>query len=551
MRVLAVLNGRISTMDRARPEVEALLAVDGRVEVVGATGEVRDVAARLGGAETLDLRGRRAVPGFTDSHIHFVNYGLNLERVDLTGVTSLEMVAERVGAAAREAGEGEWVRGWGWDHSLWPGQRFPDRQVLDAVAPRVPVALRRKDGHMTWLNTAALTAAGITRDTSDLPGGRIGRDAHGEPDGLLFEHAQELIQRVMPEVSAELAERAARRAQSELHRFGVTGIHAPEGAFAFRALQALDRRAELALRATMMLTYDGLDEAIETGLTSGFGGQFLRVGPVKLLVDGSLGSETAAMLAPFERSGGAKPHGGDEADGGVRVRSQHAGDNLGILTMPEDEIERAVRHAAQGGLACAIHAIGDRANRVVLDAFERTRDVWEPRGLRQRIEHVQVLHPDDLPRLAELGVIASMQPIHATQDMELVDRLWGKRGRNAYAFRSLLDSGATLAFGSDAPVETPDPLAGLYAAVTRRRADGKPPGGWYPEERLTVEETLRAYTAGAALAAGLESVCGRLVPGCWADLTVLTADVVAAPPETILEARVAHTVVDGRIVYSA
>ena len=528
MRALAVLNGRITTLDPRRPEAEAMLAVDGHVELVGRTADVRDAAARISKFETLDLAGRRAVPGFTDSHIHFVNYGLNLERVELTGAASLDVVQQRSGAAARAAAPGEWVRGWGWDHSVWSEPRFPDRHALDDVALHVPVALRRKDGHMTWLNTAALAAASVTATTPDPPGGRIGRDTHGMPDGLLFENAQELVQRVMPAVTSEQAERAARRAQAELHRFGVTGIHVPEGAFAFRALQALDRSGDLALRVTMMLTYDGLDEAIETGLTSGFGGAFLRVGPVKLFVDGSLGSETAAMLAPFERS-----------------------ENLGILTVPEPEIERAVDRAARAGLACAIHAIGDRANRVVLDAFERTREAWAPRDLRQRIEHAQVLHPVDVPRFAQVGVIASMQPIHTTQDMDLVDRLWGERGRYAYAFRSLRDTGARLAFGSDAPVETPDPLAGLYAAVERRRHDGRPTGAWYAQERLTVLETLEAYTVGAAYAAGLERCAGRLAPGYWADLTVLTEDVVSAEPDRLSRARVAHTVVGGQIVFSA
>ena len=528
MRVLAAVNGRIHTLDPANPSVEALLAVDGTIALTGTTGEVREAAARHNAGEMLDLEGKCAFPGFTDSHIHFVSYGLNLERVELTGAASIEIVRERVHAAAREAEPGEWVLGWGWDHSLWPLARFPNAAALDGVTGETPVALRRKDGHMTWLNGVALRVAGITQDTPDPPGGRIGRDGSGAPDGLLFENAQQLVQRVIPEVTAAQAERAASRAQEELHRFGVTGIHVPESPFAFASLQALDAAGHLALRTTMMLTYDGLDAALETGLQSGFGGAFLRAGPVKIFGDGSLGSETAAMLATFEGSR----------------------DNTGILTVPKDDIERAVGRAARGGLACAIHAIGDRANRVVLDAFEATRNVWQPLGLRQRIEHVQVLHPDDLPRLSQLGVIASMQPIHATQDMDLVDRLWGARGRYAYAFRTLQESGAVLAFGSDAPVETPDPLAGLYAAVTRRRPDGRPTSGWYPEERLTALDTIRAYTKGAAYAAGLERLSGSLTPGRWADFVVLSNDPLSEPPESILTTRVTHTVVNGRIVYS-
>jgi predicted amidohydrolase YtcJ len=528
VRALSVVNGRITTLDPARPEVEALLAVDGRIALSGSTAEVRDAAARWPDAESLDLGGRRAVPGLTDSHIHFVNYGLNLERVELTGVTSLDEVRRRVAKAARGLPAGEWVRGWGWDHSLWPDPRFPDRFALDNVTGAVPAALRRKDGHMIWLNSAALRAAGITGQSEDPPGGRIGRDSHGEADGLLFENAQDLVYRVMPEVTPMQAERAAERAQAELQRFGVTGIHVPEEAFAFGAFQALAARDALRLRVSMMLTHDGLDAAIETGLRSGFGGRFLRIGPMKMFVDGSLGSETAAMLAPFERS-----------------------NDTGILTVPEEEITHSVERAARAGIASAIHAIGDRANRVVLDAFERTHDVWHPLGLRQRIEHAQVLHPDDVPRFAALDVIPSVQPIHATQDMDLVDRLWGARGRFAYAFESLRASGARLAFGSDAPVETPNPLAGLYAAVARRRPDGRPPGGWYPEERLTIGGALEAYTTGAAYAAGQERELGRLAPGFQADLTVVSEDILTGEPERILDARVVATVVDGEVVYSA
>jgi predicted amidohydrolase YtcJ len=277
----------------------------------------------------------------------------------------------------------------------------------------------------------------------------------------------------------------------------------------------------------MMLARDTLEAAIAAGLRTGFGSSRLTVGPVKIFVDGSLGSETAAMLDPFEGSAG----------------------NRGILTVPEAEIAAAVERAARNGIACAIHAIGDRANRVVLDAFGASRGVWEPLGLRQRIEHAQVLHPDELPRFAALGVIASVQPIHSTQDMDLVDRLWGLRGRYAYAFRSLLESGAHVAFGSDAPVETPDPLAGLYAAVTRRRADGRPEGGWYPQERISIDSAIRAYTTGAAYAAGWESRSGSLTPGKYADFVVLSQDILAPPAEAILETRVTCTVIDGTVVF--
>ncbi len=530
-RVLAAVDGAIHTLDQSAGSVEALLAVEGTIVLTGSTQEVREAAARYPHAEHLDLAGRCVVPGFTDSHIHFLGYGLNLERVALTGAASLQVVQQRIREAVHVTPHGEWLLGWGWDHSVWPEAHFPDRTALDEVTSDIPIALHRKDGHLTWTNSAALRAAAITRNTADPPGGVIGRDAAGEPNGLLFETAQDLVHRAIPKVGPARAERAARQAQATLHSLGVTGVHIPEGSVAFGALQSLDAQGALRLRALMMLAYEGLGAALDTGVRTGFGGPFLRLGQVKLFSDGSLGSESAAMLEPF-------------------LNSQSA-ENGGILILPADEIRSAIERAARGGIACAIHAIGDRANRVVLDAFEATQESWRPSGLRQRIEHVQVLHAEDVPRLAQLGVVASVQPIHATQDMDLVDRLWGARGRYAYAFRSLLDSGATLAFGSDAPVETPDPLAGLYAAVTRRRPDGRPEDGWYPEERLTVDEAIRAYTAGAAYAAGQESFSGRLAPGCPADFVVLNQDILSQPAEAILETRVLHTVVDGEIVFSA
>ncbi len=529
-RWLAALGGRIYTMDATRPMVEALLARDGRILLVGSNDEVEAELARLPSCDRLDLGGRAVVPGFHDSHIHALAFGLSLERVALAGVESLEEVLARVATAARAAPKGRWVLGWGWDHSLWRelGGRFPDKHLLDRAAAGTPVALRRKDGHLLWLNSAALSTAGITRQTPDPPGGRIGRFDDGEPNGLLFEGAIELAERAIPSPSLDEARRVLQRVQEEAHRLGITAIQVPEGRLTFEAFQVLEASGELRLRVTMLLPYDTLDALLATGVRSGFGGARLRVGGIKLFMDGSLGSQTAALLAPFEGSAG----------------------NTGLLTMAPDEARAAIERAARGGLACAVHAIGDRANRLVLDAFEATREIWRPVGLRQRIEHVQLLHPDDLPRLARIGVIASMQPIHATQDMDLVDRLWGARGRYAYAFASLLRSGTTLAFGSDAPVETPDPLAGLYAAVARRRPDGRPAGGWYPEERIDLQAALHAYTVGAGRAAGRPPSAGTLAPGQRADFVVLSRDLLREPPEALLETRVDATVFDGAVVYA-
>jgi predicted amidohydrolase YtcJ len=383
---------------------------------------------------------------------------------------------------------------------------------------------------MMWLNSKALSLAGIGPSTETSPGGVIGRDAHGAPNGLLFENAMGLVESAIPPITHATAVNLIKRHLPALHRVGLTGVHVPEGSRSFRALQSLDAASELALRVHMMLPSGVAQDMIAAGVTTGLGSPRLKVGHVKFFVDGSLGSETAAMFEPFIGSSG----------------------NVGILTMDPVDLLEQVRTCIGADLAPAVHAIGDRANRVVLDVFEATRDAWHPKGMRPRIEHVQVLHPADVERFGSLGIVASAQPIHATQDMELVDRLWGSRGRYAYAFGSLQATGATLAFGSDAPVETPDPLRGIYAAVTRRRRDGNPDGGWYPEERLTVAGAIAAYTIGAAWASKDEGVVGELSPGARADMVVLSGDpfdMSHGEAEALARLRVCATVFEGEVVY--
>lgn len=536
-RWLLIFGGTILTLDPLHPRVEALLARDGEIVATGSRDDIESFARWCGAPVSeqvrLDLEGATAVPGFIDAHIHLMHWVSSLDRVALTGVTSQSTVVARVSAAVQVADTGSWVQGWGWDHSLWDDTDggFPDTAVLDAIdnsrSSVVPIALRRKDGHMVWLNSRALHVAGIGPDTVDPPGGVIGRDVHGQPNGLLFENAMDLVDRVIPPVSPSTALSGLRRHIPDLHRLGLTGLHIPEGRGTFQALQTLDAAGELALRVSMMLPGDMLAEALATGVQTGFGSAFLKVGHVKFFVDGSLGSETAAMFEPFIGSA----------------------NNVGVLTIPEEHLLRATRQAIAGGIAPAVHAIGDRANRVVLDVFAQTRDEWMAQGLRPRIEHVQILHPADVARFGALGVVASAQPIHATQDMDLVDRLWGARGRYAYAFATLLATGATLAFGSDAPVETPDPLQGLVAAVTRQRPNGDPVGGWYAEERLTVGQTLSAYMTGAAWASGDEGRLGELTPGARADLTILTRDPLAVAVDELGSIRVCATIVDGNIVF--
>ena len=526
--ITVIENARVYTLDRELPQAEAIAVQDGRIVAAGSRDEVRSLSGEL---RRVDVGGRTVIPGLIDAHIHLLDYSRSLARVNLDGVTSKEEALRMVAGTARQVEPGRWVRGGGWNNNLWSPPDFPTRQDLDRVVPDHPVYLDRKDLHSVWLNTEALRRAGITRDTPDPPGAAIGRDDNGEPNGILFESAMQLATAAIDE-RPEDAATALRRGFDALLAMGITGVHVPEGPECFSTLQVLDYGEALPLRVVMLLPIYRLREAIGLGLRTGFGSDRLRVGPVKIFSDGSLGSQTAEMLEPYEGSP----------------------DYVGINTLPQEELERYIIDAARAGIPSAVHAIGDAANRRVLDAFQRARAAVhsdsESSPLIHRIEHAQLLHPDDVPRFAALGVVASMQPIHATSDMHAADRLWGRRARYSYAWRSVLDAGGVLAFGSDAPVETPDPFVGIHAAVTRQDANDQPEGGWYPEECLSVEQAVRAYTEGAAKSAPyLPDVTGTLSPGSAADMLVLDRDIFETPlPDTRL-VRPLVTIVGGRAMY--
>lgn len=529
MKATTVLfNGDIHTMDRGKPRAQAIAIVGNRVLAVGSDSEI--LALLAPGGKAIDLAGRTVAPGFTDAHLHFMSYGISLKQVDLAEVPTLEEALERVAAGAADTPAGGWVHGRGWDHSLWEGGVFPTKIDLDRVVPENPVYLRRKCGHAGWANSRALELAGITAATPDPFGGAIDRDpGTGEPTGILKELAMDLVAGLFEEPTLEEAMEAIKTAMANAHRLGITGVHTMEGATALSALEQLEADGELALRVLIQIPEANLDAAIQTGLRTGFGNERLRIGGVKAFADGALGARTAYMIEPFE---------GSEDDCGIPVATA-------------EHLKELVGKAARAGIASFIHAIGDRANREVLDAVKASRNAGEGRQLRHRIEHTQLLHPNDIPRLAELGVIASMQPIHATQDMLLADAHWGVRSAGAYAFRSLLDSGAVLAFGSDSPVEDLNVMKGIHAAVTRRRRDGSPgPDGWYPEQRLTVDETVYAFTAGAAYASGEETIKGTLSPGKLADLVVLSQDIFTIDPMAILGTEVVATMFDGKFVHN-
>ncbi|HEY8742429.1 MAG TPA: amidohydrolase, partial [Chloroflexota bacterium] len=468
-----------------------------------------------------------ALPGFVDAHIHLLWYGLGLEQVVLTDVADYAEVERRIRERLDHTPPGHWVTGSGWNQDLWHGMQ-PDRRLLDRLSTAHPLLFTRKDGHSIWVNGAALAAAGITATTADPPGGRIEHDGEGEPTGILAEEAMALVRRHVPPPDASARDRALATAMRLANRAGITAIHDMEAGDARAAFQRALASNQLTLRVQMMVDLNSWRAGWPEVQGSKSGPSLLQTGALKLFSDGALGSRTAAMVQPFTGT-----------------------QNYGVAIMSRAELSDLIAGAARQNLACAIHAIGDAANRTVLDAFAATHEQWAPRGLRQRIEHVQLLHPDDLPRLAQLGIIASMQPVHATADMAIADRYWGERSRLGYAWRSILASGAALAFGSDCPVETLDVLQGLYAAVTRRRADGEPPAGWYPDQCLRLPEALHAYTLGAAYAAGREAELGSLAPGKLADITVLDRDILSLPPEALLEADVRATIVVGRVVYDA
>jgi len=535
-----ICNARIRTLNPAQETASALLIDRGEIVAVGGD-ELLDSRA-----EKFDLGGRVVLPGLTDAHIHLQYYALGLQKIDCE-TSTLEECLRRVAERVKTVGNDAWIMGHGWNQNQWgeltakTAKNFngdlsgkslwPSASDLDSIAPNHPVYLTAKSLHAAWVNTAALKLAGITSATPNPENGEIQRDEHGQPTGILLETAMDLVSAKIPQPSVDAVVESIRAAQTILWKMGLTGVHDFDRRICFMALQQLHQRGELKLRVVKNIPVDDLDHAHELGLRSGFGDHRLRIGNVKAFVDGALGPRTAAMFQPYL----GEP------------------ENRGILNMDGEHLFEIARRAADVGLAMTVHAIGDRANHEVLDAYEQLRGYERAHGLahhRHRIEHVQVLHPDDAARLAQLDVIASMQPIHATSDMHMADRYWGERVRLAYAWRTQLAHGARLAFGSDAPVESPNPFLGLYAAVTRRRADeSAESAGWVPEEKLSAREAVEAYTIGAAYAAGTESRLGRLAPGCLADLIVLEKDPFTCPAEELLAMQSSATMVGGEWVW--
>ena len=520
---LLIANARVWTDGRVDERADAIAVAGGRVLAVGRAVELEPLLRT--DTARLDASGATVTPGLVDAHLHLLAWARALDEVALAGAASRREALERVAAfLAAEPGAGP-VSGRGWDANAWSDP--PERASLDAVSGERPVLLHSKDCHALWVNSAALREAGVTRGTADPAGGRIERDAAGEPTGVVREHAVRLFAGLEARaVRGSDLERLARAAQ-RLHQQGVTMVHDFEGVEALRLLRALTRGPELPrLRVLAHLPHAGLEAALALGLESGAGDDRFRYGAVKLFADGTLGSRTAALLEPYEGS-----------------------TETGMDLVPPPELARAVAQAAAGGLSVAIHAIGDRAVRSALDAVEASAGTLAKLALPPRIEHVQLLDAADRPRFARLGVWASLQPSHCVADIEIAERGWGARTGRSYPWRSLLEAGASVAFGSDAPVEDPVPALGLHAALTRQRVDGTPAGGFVSEECIDLDQALRAYTSGGAALAGRSAGLGRIAPGCAADLVVWDADLHRLPASLLQDARPTCTLLAGEAVY--
>lgn len=531
---MVIHNGKIVTIDEEQPRAEAVAIAGETILFVGSNA---DVLAYIDAARTkvIDAQGRLITPGFNDAHIHFLQGGRAMLEVDLNDADTLAQVQERVKQRAAELPAGALIRGRGWDHERFPDKAWPTKEVLDAVAPNHPVALSRVDGHSIWVNSLLLRKAGITRRTRDPSGGTIVRDPQtGEPTGILKEAAQSLLDLDGYEPTGaeqrKLDERGLEKALAEARRTGVTSIQHLNGDFElFERFHAEDR---LTLRVTVNMELPSGNERLADldKLRRRYPpeGNWIRFGYLKGFIDGTLGSGTALMFEPF-------------ADNP---------DTSGLPQMPYDELERRVIAADRMGFQIGVHAIGSKGNHWVLNAYKKARQVNGQRDSRHRIEHAQILADADIPRFGQLGVIASMQPTHCITDKRFAEKRIGHdRCRGAYAWRRLLDAGARIAFGTDWPVEPVDPLEGLYAAVTRKDRAGEPGEGWFPDQRLTMEEAIRLYTLGAACAEFTEDRKGMIRAGYLADLVIFDRDLLTIPPEQIMQANVETTIVAGRVVY--
>ncbi|RLB18271.1 MAG: amidohydrolase [Deltaproteobacteria bacterium] len=534
---MILINGVIRTQDPRKPLVEAV-AIGGRHML--ATGGNKEIQSLAGsGSQVIDLGGRLCLPGMMDSHFHYYTWALGRRQLMLVEVRSFAELLDRVSTAAGTAKEGKWIVGQGWNEADWPEARIPTREDLDKAAPTNPVALWRCDLHMAVVNSMALQLAHIHEGTPDPPEGVIARDDSGRPNGILREFASNLVRDVIPPPNDDEIYAAMQDGIHVFHSLGLTGLEdvrlmgGEEGVPAFKTWQCLRDADALELRCWVSIPGERLEEAVSLGLRTGFGDDHLRIGHVKYFADGGMGARTAWMLEPYL-----------DAD-------------CGMPLTPMAELARSLRRADEAGLAVAIHSIGDRANRELITVFEGLREKRGTDGavvpcgpnVSNRIEHVQMIRPEDLARLAKLDIVVCVQPHNLVLDIGMIDESVGTRGKWTYPYRDLLDSGINVVLSSDAPVCDPSPLVGIHAAVTRQRRDGTPKGGWYPLQRISIEDAVRGYTILPAMSYGVGDRLGSITPGKYADMVILDRDIYTIEPMEIIETKVDMTIFDGRIVF--
>ena len=534
---LIAIHGKVWTENPKQPEAEAIAISGHHILAVGTTEEIE----RMRGPETkvLDLQGKRVVPGFNDAHVHFFWGGQGLASVQLRDVTSREQFKQRVADYARTRPSGEWIVDGNWDEQKWSPVALPRHEWIDDVTPNNPVWVNRSDGHMMLANALAMKLAGINRNTPDIAGGVIGRDKDGNPTGIFKDAAKDLVERIIPVPSDAQVDRALLAAQqyalengvTSVQDMGFTGSHAADmQALVVRGYQRLIAQGKWKVRVSARFPLDHYRRLADVGMMTNFGNDTLVLGSVKAFADGSLGSATAWFFEPFDDL------------------PTSSGLPTDQLAHPE-QMFADMKASDSAGLHIATHAIGDRANKTILDLYKRLEQENGPSDRRLRIEHAQHLRPEDIPRFAQLHVIASVQPYHCIDDGRWAEtRIGHKRAMTTYAFRSLLDAGAVLAFGSDWFVAPIDPMAGIYAATTRRTLDGKNPNGWFPEQKVTVQQAVHAYTVGSAYAESQDLIKGSIAPGKLADFTVLTRDIFNIDPVQIENVKAAVTVLGGEIV---
>jgi predicted amidohydrolase YtcJ len=529
---LIIINAKIHTMDENQPTAEAVAIYGNRIAAIGSTKEIKKLAGRK--TKTMDAKGQLVLPGFNDAHVHFMSGGFQLSSVDLRDANTPPEFAERIRAFAEKIPKGRWITGGDWDHERWPAAKLPTKELIDRYTPDIPVFVNRLDGHMALANSLALQLAGVTRDTKDPDGGVIVRDPQtGEPTGILKDAAQDFVWKVIPVPTFDEKLAAARAATNHAASLGVTSVQDMSAGADVGVYQALLDRGDLKNRIYAVWPLPSWDRLAHTGVRAHFGSAMLRTGGLKGFADGSLGSTTALFFDPY----------------------LDAPSTSGIPSgemFPEEAMLERIRGADRAGLQVIIHAIGDRANDKILSMYEQVEKEDGDRDRRFRIEHAQHLRAQDIQRFARAKVIASMQPYHAIDDGRWAEKRIGpERAKTTYAFRALLDAGATLAFGTDWTVAPLDPMLTIYAAVTRRTLDGQHPQGWIPEQKITVEEAVRAYTVGSAYAEFQEKEKGSIAPGRLADLVMLSSDIFTIDANEIEKVKVVMTIMNGRVVYEA